>query len=283
MKRFPAVVFVLTATASTQLGSSLAKGLFAVVTPLVAVWLRVGFAALLLVAVFRPSLKGRTRQQWLAALGYGAALSAMGLFFYLAIAHIPIGMAVTIEFLGPLGVALLSSRRLVDLLWVGLAMVGVVLLGFSPAPLDLRGVLFAALAGVCWGSYILITPVVSRHWEGFSGITIGFVLGALFLVPFAIGSSMISDPSWILSPQVWLLGLALGVLNSALPFALEMRALQRMSLATFGILMSLEPAAAAGIALLMLGERLGWVEMMAMVCVVIASIGSVRTSKVSPH
>ncbi len=283
MKRFPAVILVLTATASTQLGSSLAKGLFSAVTPLVAVWLRVGFAALLLVAVFQPSLRGRSKQQWLAALGYGAALSAMGLSFYLAIAHIPIGMAVTIEFLGPLGVALLSSRRLVDLLWVGLAMVGVVLLGFSPAPLDLRGVLFAALAGVCWGSYILVTPVVARHWEGFSGITIGFVLGALFLVPFAIGSSLNSDPSWVLNPQVWLLGLALGLLNSALPFALEMRALQRMSLATFGILMSLEPAAAAGIALLMLGERLGWVEMMAMVCVVIASIGSVRTSKLSPH
>ena len=277
------VLLVLTATTSVQIGSSLAKGLFTTTPPQVAAWLRILFAAVILGIVFRPTRRDRSRGQWLSAAGYGVALTGMSAIFYLSIQRIPVGMAVTFEFLGPLTVATFGSRRRRDLIWVVLAALGVVLLGISPAPLEPVGVVLALLAGACWGGYILLTPALGARWEGFSGLTVGFWIAAVLLLPVTVTTALVGEYSWALDPGVWSMGLALGVLSSAIPFTLEMRALQRMSRATFGILMSLEPAAAAFVAFLVLGEQLGTVELVAMALVILASIGSVRSSMGSGH
>ena len=269
---FPPVLLVLTATTSVQIGSSLAKGLFAVAPPQVAAWLRILFAAVFLGIVFRPTLRGRSREQWLSAAGYGVALTGMSAIFYLSIQRIPVGMAVTFEFLGPLTVAAFGSKRRRDLIWVGFAALGVILLGISPAPLEPVGVLLALLAGACWGAYILLTPTLGAR------LTVGFWIGAILLLPVTLATAISGEYSWALDPGVWGMGLALGLLSSAVPFPLEMRALQRMSRATFGVLTSLEPAAAALVALLLLGEQLGALELTAMALVILASVGSIRSS-----
>ena len=274
----PPVLLVLMATTSVQIGSSLAKGLFVATPPQVAAWLRILFAALFLSAVFRPTLRGRSREQWLSAVGYGVALTGMSTIFYLSIQRIPVGMAVTFEFLGPLTVAAFSSKRRRDLIWVALAALGVVLLGISPAPLEPVGVVLALLAGTCWGAYILLTPTLGARWEGFSGLTVGFWIAAILLLPVTLATAISGEYSWALDPGIWGMGLALGLLSSAIPFPLEMRALQRMSRATFGVLTSLEPAAAALVAFPLLGEQLGALELTAMALVILASVGSIRSS-----
>lgn len=279
--RIPAVVLVLAAIASVQLGSSLAKGLFTVAPPVVAAWLRVTGAALLLGALVRPRLRERSTAQWRIVVAHACCLTGMNAVFYQAIMRIPVGMAVTFEFLGPLAVATLTSRRRRDLLWVLLAGLGVALLGMSPEPLDGIGVALALLAGACWACYIVLTPRLAAEWEGFTGLTTAMVIGSVLLTPFALLTTAWSN-TWLQCPGVWLLGLGLGVLSSALPYGLELRALERMPKATFGILMALEPAAAALVAWLWLGEGLGPVELAAMILVIAASIGTVVTSRRSP-
>ena len=279
----PPVLLVLMATTSVQIGSSLAKGLFVATPPQVAAWLRILFAALFLSAVFRPTLRGRSRGQWLSAVGHGVALTGMSAIFYLSIQRIPVGMAVTFEFLGPLTVAAFGSKRRRDLIWVALAALGVVLLGISPAPLEPVGVVLALLAGACWGAYILLTPTLGARWEGFSGLTVGFWIAAILLLPVTLITAISGEYFWALDPGVWGMGLALGLLSSAIPFPLEMRALQRMSRATFGVLTSLEPAAAALVAFLLLGEQLGALELTAMALVILASVGSIRSSSIGEN
>ncbi|MDO5081947.1 DMT family transporter [Arachnia propionica] len=281
LTRVPAVVLVLTAIVSVQLGSSLAKGLFTAVHPVVAAWLRVTGAALLLGIVVRPRLRDRTRSQWRIAATYAVCLTGMNALFYQSIQRIPVGMAVTFEFLGPLAVAILTSRHRRDLIWVVLAGTGVALLGLSPEPLDGPGVLLALLAGACWACYIVLTPRLAAAWEGFTGLTTGMLIGTVLLAPAALAATPWSGP-WFCSPTLWGLGLGLGLLSSALPYGLELRALERMPRATFGILMALEPAAAALVAWLWLGEHLGWGGLAAMTSVIAASIGAVLTSRRAP-
>ncbi|MDO5065711.1 MAG: EamA family transporter [Propionibacteriaceae bacterium] len=279
--RVPAVVLVLAAIASVQLGSSLAKGVFSVAPPLVAAWLRVTGAALLLGIVVRPRLSGRSQEQWRIVVTYAVCLTGMNALFYQAIQRIPVGMAVTFEFLGPLAVAILTSRHRRDLIWAALAGGGVAMLGFSPEPLDLLGVLLALAAGACWACYIVLTPRLAAHWEGFTGLTTGMLIGAVLLAPAALIATSSASP-WYLSSTAWGIGLGLGLLSSALPYGLELRALERMPRATFGILMALEPAAAAFVAWLWLRESLGWSELAAMTFVIAASIGAVVTSRREP-
>ena len=279
--RVPAVVLVLAAIASVQSGSSLAKGLFVAVPPVVAAWLRVTGAAVLLTILVRPGLQARSRAQWRIVVTYAVCLTGMNALFYQAIERIPVGMAVTFEFLGPLAVAVLTSRHRRDLIWVLLAGLGVAVLGFSPEPLDGLGVVLALAAGACWACYIVLTPRLAAAWEGFTGLTTGMLIGTVLLAPAALVATSWFGP-WYHSPAIWGLGLGLGLLSSALPYGLELRALERMPKATFGILMALEPAAAALVAWLWLGEHLGWSELAAMTCVIAASIGAVVTSRRQP-
>lgn len=274
LSRVPPLLLVLTAVVSVQFGSSLAKGLFVAAPPLVAAWLRITGAALLTAAIFRPRLKARSSRAWKVAIAYAICLAGMNSVFYLAIQRVPVGMAVTFEFLGPLTVAVLTSRRGRDLVWVALAGGGVALLGFSPEPLDPLGIFFALVAGAFWGCYILLSSHLAANWEGFSGLTVGFGLGAIALVVPAIVTSL-GSTRWFHDPGVIALGVMLGLLSSAIPYGLELRALERMPRATFGILMSLEPAAAAVVAWLWLGESLGIVELAAMGMVIAASSGTV--------
>lgn len=272
------VLLVLIAIVTVQVGSSVAKDLFSSVGPLTVTWLRLLSAAVVLGAVVRPRLRGRRAGDWGWVVGYGLVMAAMNLAFYLAIERIPIGMAVTLEFLGPLGVSVATSRRARDLLWVGLAAVGVALLGFVPGDLDPVGVLLALVAGGCWASYILLARPVGRAWEGVSGVSVAFWVGLVAItVPVAALGGW--PPA---SALPWAQGLLVGLLASVVPYGLEMVALRRIEARIFGILMSLEPAAAALAALLLLGEQLRAVEVWAMACVVVASIGVVRSNRTPP-
>lgn len=270
-----AVVLVLVAIASVQVGSSLAKDLYSVTTPLAVAWLRLAAAALILGLVARPRVRGRGRGEWAPVLAYGAAMAGMNVAFYLSIERIPIGMAVTVEFLGPLGVAVAASRRGRDLLWVALAAAGVVLLGFTPVQPNWFGVVLAALAGGLWAAYILLAGRVGRHWPGVTGVTVATWVGALGLtVPLLL---LAQAP--VASAHVWLRGALVGLLASVIPYGLEMVALRRIPPGVFGILMSLEPAAAALAALVILGESLHAVELAAMAFVITASIGATAAAR----
>lgn len=271
------MVLVLIAIVTVQLGSSFAKDLYTETTPLTVTWLRLLAGAVILAVVARPRLTGRAASDWGWVLGYGLAMAAMNLSFYLAIARIPIGMAVTLEFLGPLGVSVALSRRARDLAWVGLAALGVALLGVSPGDLDPVGVGWALVAGALWAGYILLAGPTGRRWSGVSGVSVAFWVGLVGLTPFVLFLDLLP----VAVPAVWGIGLLLGLLSSAIPYGLEMVALRRIEPRIFGILMSLEPAAAAMFALVVLGETLRPIEIVAMACVVIASIGVVRTSRPS--
>jgi inner membrane transporter RhtA len=193
---------------------------------------------------------------------------------YQSFARIPLGIAVTIEFLGPLTVAVIGSRRLIDLIWVVLAGGGVALLGLSRATLTFVGVGFALLAAVAWACYILLSAQTGRRWPGLTGLAVASMVGAIALAPPAI----LDAGSRMLNPTVLTLGVAIGLLSSVIPYSFELMALRRIPARVFSILMSLEPAAAAFAAMLVLGEFLTLIQWLAMACVVTASIGATRAS-----
>ena len=272
------VWLVLAAIVSVQFGAAIAKSLFSVVDPTAIAWLRMAFAALVFFAIARPRFTGRTWSQWRVALGYGVCLAVMNWAIYQSFARIPLGLAVTIEFLGPLAVAVATSRRLRDLLWAILAAAGVVLLGWSPAPLDPVGIGFALLAGAAWAGYILLSGPVARRWAGLTGATVGSMVGALvWAVP-----GILAGGTALWQPWVLLVGLGVGVLSSTIPYGLELVARRSIPSGTFSVLMSLEPAVAALSALVILGELLSPVEVVAMGCVIVASIGATRTLRRLP-
>jgi inner membrane transporter RhtA len=272
------VWLVLIGILSVQFGASVAKSIFDEAAPTTIVWLRLATSALVLVAVARPALRGRSRQDWYVVLAFGAALGLMNWSFYQAFARIPLGVAVTLEFLGPLTLAVVGSRRPRDLVWVGLAGLGVALLGLSGGggSLTAAGVFFALLAGACWAAYILLSAQTGRRWPGFDGLAVASVVAALLILPAAVGvgASDLVDP-WILG-----LGAVVGLLSSVIPYSCELVALRSLAPAAFSILMSLEPAAAALAGMLVLGEFLSAEQWVAMVCVVVASVGATRSSRV---
>jgi inner membrane transporter RhtA len=272
--RIPAVWLVIAGIVSVQVGATIAKGLFDLVPPTAMVWLRLITSAVILLLVARPRLTGHSGRDWLIVLGFGVSLLVMNWAIYQSFARIPLGIAVTIEFLGPLTVAVIGSRRLTDLIWVALAGMGVALLGLSRATLTLAGVGFALLAALGWAFYILLSAQTGRRWPGISGIAIASMVGAIVLAPPAI----VEAGRQMLNPTILALGFAIGLLSSVIPYSFELIALRRIPPRVFSILMSLEPAAAALAAMIVLGEFLSLVQWLAMGCVVVASIGASRTS-----
>jgi inner membrane transporter RhtA len=271
----PAPVLVVGAIASVQSGAAVATKLFPAVGPGGAVFLRLLVSAALLVAIVRPKVRGRQRGDLVLVVAFGVVLAAMNCLFYLALARIPLGVAVTIEFLGPLCVAVAGSRRLLDVVWVLLAALGVTLLASGGGHLDVVGIVLAASAGVCWAGYILLSQRVGRAFDGMTGLAIALSVGAVGMAPYGI----VAGGSALVRPSVLGRGAAIAVLSSAIPYSLELLALRRLRAAVFGVLMSLEPAMAALSGLVFLGQHLRWHEWLAVGAVMIASIGATMPPK----
>ncbi len=279
----PAVLLVLAGVVSVQVGAGVAKSLFPELGPVGTVFVRLLVAALVLCAVARPRPSQLTLGRWRPAVAFGLVLGAMNLTFYLALDRIPLGVAVTVEFLGPLAVAVAGSRRLRELVWAALAALGVVLLTDGGSAvfggrLDAVGLLLAAVAGACWAGYILLSQRVGAALPGMSGLAVALVVGAALTAPWGI----VQGGADLLRPELLLAGVGVGLLSSALPYALELAALRRLRAATFGVLMSTEPAVAALVGFLVLSERLTPVEGIAIAMVCLASAGATVTARRSP-
>jgi inner membrane transporter RhtA len=269
------MTLVMGAIASVQIGAAIATTLFDEIGPAGTVLLRTGFAAVVLVLLWRPRLRGRSTQSMRDAVLFGLVLAGMNLSFYAALDRIPLGIAVTFEFAGPFAVAVAGSRRASDLLWVAFAAGGIVLL--SPGihgSLDVTGTLLALLAGVFWAIYIVLAARVGRAFSGGQGLSIAMVVATVVLLPggIAAGGSDLGDPGLLAS------GLAVALLSSAIPYSLELEALRRLPKGTFGVLMSLEPAVAAIVGLVALGQDLSANEVVAIGLVVAASAGALSAA-----
>jgi inner membrane transporter RhtA len=273
--RSPAITLVLGAVVSVQVGAAVAVTLFDDLGPTGTVMLRLGFAAIVLVAIWRPPLAGLEGARARDALLFGVALAGMNTSFYLALDRIPLGIGVTLEFVGPLGVAFAASRRRLDLVWAAVAAAGIVLL--SPTPggdLDLLGCALALLAGAFWAAYIVLSARVGRAFAGGQGLALAMVVATALL----LGPGIAEGGSELLAPGLLATGLAVAMLSSAIPYSLELEALRRLPQGTFGVLMSLEPAVAATVGFLILDQGLEAREATAIALVVIASAGALRTA-----
>jgi inner membrane transporter RhtA len=270
---------VLCSIVSVQSGSALATTLFDGVGSAAAVFLRSGFAALLLLlAARRLPLPSLDRSLAREVVVFGLVLSVMNLSFYAAIDRLPLGTAVTLEFLGPLGVALAGTRRRRDLIWVALAAGGVFLLsGGIGGGSEILGVALALLAAACWAAYIVLNARLGRH-EGLAPLALAMAASAVMTLPFGIGAV----GEGLLSPATLATGLAVGLLSSALPYALELEALRTLPNSVFGVLMSLEPAVAALIGFLALSQGLSAADIVAVAMVVVASAGALRRAGARP-
>jgi inner membrane transporter RhtA len=270
----PPTALVLLSIGSVQFGAAIAKGLFDSLGPGGTVFLRISLAALVLLLLWRPRLGGYGRREYGLAVLFGLVLAGMNLSLYLAIDRIPLGVAVTLEFVGPLSVAVFGSRRLLDGLWAALAAGGIVLLAplnvLGGSDLDPIGVGFALLAGGLWACYILLSARVGGAFQGGTGLVISLAVGTVVLLPVGIagGGYALLDP-WLL-----LAGLGVALLSSAVPYSLEMQALRRLPTRVFGVLMSLEPAMAALVGFAVLGELLDLRAVAAVVLVTAAAAGA---------
>ncbi len=255
--------------ASTQFGAALADKLFDRAGPAGVVLLRLAFAAILVTALARPDLRGRTRGQWRTLLLYGLVLGGMNWSAYEALDRLPLGVAVTIEFLGPLSVAIIGSRRPLDLVWAALAATGVGLLaaGHAHSSINAVGVAFALIAATCWALYILLAQRAGSVLPGVQALAVALVVGTLLVAPAGI----LDGGRALLQPGVLGAGLGVAVLSSVIPYSLELTALRRLPAGVFGLLMSLEPAVAALAGVIVLGQRLGLRIGVAVVLVTIAS------------
>jgi len=275
----PPVLLVLLAIASVQIGSAFAKGLFDEIGPGGTVFLRLLFAALVLLAIWRPSARGRSRRDLMLVALFGLVLACMNLSFYAALDRIPLGAAVTLEFVGPLGVAVAGSRRALDLLWVALAAAGILLLSdLGGGGLDGLGIALALLAGALWASYILLSARIGQRYEGADGLALAMAVGAFVAVPVGVADG----GSELLVPWILAAGAAVAILSSAIPYALEMEALRELPTGVFGVLMSLEPGMAALAGFVVLGEDLVAREIVAILLVVAASAGASRGAAMPP-
>ena len=280
-QRFVPFLAVLGSVTALGVGTSWAKqALFPVVGAQGTTAVRVGLSALLMLMLWRPWRWRLTRADAQAVVLYGAALGAMNLMFYLSLQTLPFGLAVAIEFAGPLAVAIWSSRRAVDFIWVALAIAGLALLlplGLSGSTLDPLGVLYSVGAAVFWALYIVFGKRAG-HLHAGQSVSLGLLVAALVVVPVGVAHAGAA----LLSPSVLLVGVAVAAISSALPISLEMMALKRLPKEAFGIMISMEPAVAALLALVLLGERLDTVQWLAIGCIVAASMGSAATARRLP-
>ena len=266
----PAPALVLAGIVTVQVGNAWADTLFHRVGAGGAGFERLAWAMVILLLVYRPALRGRSRQEWLPAVALGVVLASMNLTFYHAIARLPLGIAVTVEFIGPLAVAVAHSHRRRDLVWVLLAAAGIVALAHgSSRHLSALGLAFAVGAGVCWGAYILVQARLGRAFNNGSGLALAMLVAAVVAIP----DGVIEGGSGLIHPSVLAVGLAVGLLSSVIPYSLELRVLRRMSPGVFGVLMSLEPAAAALAGVVILGQGLSARELVGVALVSAASVG----------
>jgi inner membrane transporter RhtA len=279
ISRAPSGGLILGAIASVQFGSALATTLFHRAGPAGTVLLRLISASVVLMILWRPRLRGVTRRAVMLSGAFGVVLAGMNLSFYEALHRIPLGIAVTIEFVGPLTVAVVGSRRRVDLGWAALAAVGIVALtrGGNHG-LSGLGIVLALTAGGFWAGYILLNARVGRVFDDGTGLALAMCVASVVALPFGI----VQGGTHLIEPHVLLLGCAVGMLSSAIPYSLELEALRRIAAPVFGVLMSLEPAMAALAGLIVLGQGLGARAIAGITLVVIASIGASRTTREPP-
>ncbi|MGH3241814.1 MAG: EamA family transporter [Spirillospora sp.] len=280
----PPPALILLGIISLQVGAGMAKHLFDRLPPSAVVTIRLIAAAIVLGIVTRKALRtvlrDHSRSSLAIAAGFGLALALMNYSIYQSFARIPLGVAVTIEFLGPLAVSIVASRRPRDVLWVLLAGAGVVMLARGgTADLDPVGIAFALVAGACWAGYIVLTATVGQRFPGSTGLALASIVGSIAILPLGVASA----GSALLDPLLLLIGLGVGLLSSVIPYSLELEALRRMPARVFGILMSLEPAVAALVGMTLLGEILTGRQWAAICCVIIACAGATRSQKDPPE
>lgn len=252
-----------------QLGAAAATTLFDEVGPAGTVLYRLLFAAALLLAIWRPRPRRADRGALALAALFGVSLAAMNLCFYEALDRIPLGIAVTLEFVGPLGVALAASRRAADLLWVALAAAGILLLAGPSGDADAAGILLALAAGAFWAAYILLSSRIGRVFEGGDGLALAMTVAAVLM----IAPGLADGGAELLEPELLAVGAAVAVLSSVIPYSFELEALRRLSVGTFGVLMSLEPAVAGVVGLIALEQDLAAAEVAGIGLVIVASAG----------
>jgi inner membrane transporter RhtA len=269
-----AVLLVVGSGFSVQFGAAVAALLFPRVGPTGAVTLRLGLAAVLLLAVCRPRVRGHRRADWVVVAAFGTALAAMNMLFYEAIDRIPLGAAVTLEVLGPLVLSVLAARRAASWLWAALALAGVALLGRGGfSGLNLAGVGFALGAAAMWAGYILLSARTGRRFPQVDGLALAVTVGALICLPIGAATAGAA----LLTPRTLGLGATVAVLSAALPYSLELLSLRTLPAATFAVLMSLAPAIAATAGYLVLHQALSLSECLAIALVIAASVGAVRS------
>jgi inner membrane transporter RhtA len=272
-QRASAVLLVLGAATSVQGGASVAKSLFPELGPPGVVFLRLLFGSIALWAIARPELRGRPRRELRLVAALGVVLVSMNVSFYESIDRLPLGIAVTVEFLGPLAVAILGSRRRIDFVWIALAGLGVALLANGGGrSVHTTGLMLAALAGLFWALYIFLSVPIGKAYPGASGLAPAMVLGAVLIAPWGI----ISAGHHLREPQLVGAAVGVGLLSSALPWSLELEALRRLPTHVFGVVLSLEPAVAALAGFVLLHEHLRLRAWLAIGLVVSASAGAAR-------
>ena len=270
-----AVCTALAAMLSVQGGASIAKYLFHLLGPAGAVTLRVGIAGAMLMCMIRPPVLKFTHREWMYILFYGLSIGGMNLTFYYGIQRIPLGIGVAIEFIGPLSVALIASRKLTDLLWAFLAAAGIILIvPWNGSGCDIAGIIFTAAAGLFWASYIIAAGKITKAMKSTHAVTCGMCVAAILVLPFGLASGDLFKLNW----KLLAMGFGVAVFSSALPFTLDLWTMKKIPPKTFSVLQSLQPAFGALSGLIFLGEQLSAAQWTAIACVVTASTGAALCS-----
>lgn len=262
---------IVGAIISVQVGAAIAATMFDEVGAAGMVFLRLGFASIILCALGRPKLRGRTRRDWQLTAVFGVLMAVMNLTFYAAVDRLPLGLAVTLELLGPLGLAVAMSRRAREFAWTALAIVGVVLLGEGGDHIDALGVVFVLIAAVGWAGYILLSAETGRRSDGIDGLALAITAGAVVAAPVGI----VDGGAALLRPSILLAAVGVALMSSVINFVLELAALRQVSPRAFGVLMSLSPVVAVIAGFVVLDQRLTLLQIVAVACVIVASAATV--------